>query len=305
MSKLRGLTMVLCVFALGACGNFKSHSEIEALNEVQAVGSPFTQHLADEYRAFANSEMNEMLDYPDALHFARKGLAAAAGEVVMPEPISDWNLLPHHMEELGTARGRMIVAFDLGAREVAPQQSAVAQARFDCWIEQQEENWQQDDILHCKNQYLEAITALESMIQPYMPVPVPAAAAPAIPAPMALPEPAEPMTPDDAMYLVFFDFDSSDVGAGGQNVLDAVAQEVQSRSLSVITISGHTDSSGPKSYNNKLALRRANAVRESMISRGVDASLIRVESRGEDELLVQTADGTREPANRRVQITFE
>lgn len=302
MSKLRGLIMVSCVLALGACSNFKSHSEIEALNEIQAIGSPFTQHLTAEYRAFSNREMNEMLDYPDALHFARKGLATAAGEVVMPEPISDWNLLPHHMEELSAARGRMIVAFDLGAREIAPQQSAVAQANFDCWIEQQEENWQENDILECKNHYLEAISALESIIHPYIPVPEPVAPAPV---PMALPIPAEPMTPADAMYLVFFDFDSSGVGDGGQNVLDAVAEEVQSRSLNAVSIAGHTDSSGSKKYNNKLAMRRANNVRDALISRGVDPALIQVEGLGEDELLVQTADGAREPANRRAQITFK
>ncbi|MCB9991274.1 MAG: OmpA family protein [Rhodospirillales bacterium] len=306
MSKLRGIMMVFGMVALSvalsACTNFKTHSEIEALNEVQPVGSPFTQHLAAEYRAFANSELNEMLDYPDALHFARKGLAAASGETVMPEPIADWNLLPRHMEELSAARGRMIVAFDLGAREIAPQQAAVAQSRFDCWIEQQEENWQDDDIMHCKNQYLEAIAALESMLQPYQPVPEPVAPAPA----MELPVAAEPMTPDEAMYLVFFDFDKHNIGAGGQNVLDAVAEEIKSRTdIAAVTIVGHTDSSGPKSYNNKLAMKRANAVRDGLIERGIMADTIRVEGRGEDELLVQTADGVREPANRRAQITFE
>ncbi|PJB70510.1 MAG: OmpA family protein [Alphaproteobacteria bacterium CG_4_9_14_3_um_filter_47_13] len=300
MNKLRGLVLAICVLALGACTNFKTHSEIEALNEIQAVGSPFTQHLADEYRAFANRELNEMLDYPDALHFARKGLAAAAGEVVMPEPISDWNLLPQHMEELSTARGRLIVAFDLGAREILPQQSAVAQARFDCWIEQQEENWQTNDIMACKNQFMDAIAALEGAVQPLQaPEPEP------MPAPVELPVAAAPMTPDDAMYLVFFDFDKSEIGAGGQNVLDAVAQEVQSRNLNSVTIIGHTDSAGPKTYNNKLAMRRANATRDALITRGVNASLLRVEGKGEDELLVQTADGVREPANRRAQITFE
>ena len=136
--KLRGLILTGLTLALAACSGFGSHSEIEALNEVQPVGSPFTQHLAAEYRDYSNRENNEMFDYPDAIHFARKGLAAAAGDVVMPEPISDWNLTPAHMEELGTARGRLIVAFDLGARDIAPQLSAVAQARFDCLIEQQE-----------------------------------------------------------------------------------------------------------------------------------------------------------------------
>lgn len=302
MRKLRGLVMSMCLVGLVGCTNFDAHSEVEALNEVQAVGSPFTKHLASEYRDFANFELDEMFDYPDALHFARKGLAAANGEVVMPEPVSDWNLLPEHMEELSTARGRLIVAFDLGAREVAPQQAAIAQARFDCWIEQQEENWQATDILSCKNQYLDAIAALEGMIQP-APAPAPQQfMEPVTPVPMA---PTEPLKPEEAMYLVFFDFDKHSVGAGGQNVLDAVAEEVKSRSLNVVKVVGHTDSSGPNSYNNRLAMKRANAVRDGLIERGVDPALISVESRGEDELLVQTADNVREPANRRAQITFQ
>ncbi len=305
MNKLRGLVLSCCILLLSACTNFDAHSEVEALNKIQPVGSPFTQHLAAEYRDYSNSELHAMFDYPDALHFARKGLATAGGEVVMPEPLSDWNLLPEHMEELGTARGRLIVAFDLGARELLPQQSAVAQARFDCWIEQQEENWQVKDIMACKSQFLEAMHMLEGMIQPApaMASPPPEILRPI--EPIAIPAAAEPMKPEDAMYLVFFDFDTHMVGSGGQNVLDAIAEEVKSRSLNIIHIVGHTDSSGSKSYNNRLAMKRANTVRDSLIERGVDPALISVEGRGENDLLVQTADGAREPANRRVQVTFE
>ncbi|MBU0860201.1 MAG: OmpA family protein [Alphaproteobacteria bacterium] len=299
MKMMRGIAMAVAVLAVSACSNFNQHSELEALNEVQAVGSPFTQALTSEYRDFANREMNEMFDYPDALHFARKGLAAAGGEVVMPEPISDWNLLPHHMEELGTARSRLIVAFDLGARDIAPQQAAVAQARFDCWIEQQEENWQAEDIIECKSQFMDAMNALEGLLGPAPAAPV---MAPEIATTM--PE-AEPMRPEDAMYLVFFDFDAATVGAGGQSVLDAVAQEAKSRSLNMVRIVGHTDSSGSKAYNDRLANRRANTVRDALVQRGVDASLIKTDARGENELLVQTDDNVREPANRRAQITFE
>ncbi len=299
MKKLRGLMVVMSVLILGACSNFKTHSEIDALNEVQPVGSAFTQALAIEYREFANSKM-DMMDYPDALHFARKGLAAAAGEVVMPEPISDWNLLPRHMEELSEARGRLIVAFDLGAREIAPALAAMAQARFDCWIEEQEANWHADGILRCKSEFLDAMANLEDMLEPVAPV------APPQPEPTyEVPEAAEPMMPEDAMYLVFFDFDSTEIGAGGQNVLDAVADEINSRSVSVVRIVGHTDSAGPRSYNERLAMRRANAVRDALTARGVDASVLRVEGRGQDEQLVETADNVREPANRRAQITFE
>ncbi len=296
MKVIRSLVLGACVIGLGACSNYQAHSEVKALNEVQAVGSPFTQYLAGEYRTFTNRELNEMFDYPDALHFARKGLAAAAGEVVMPEPISDWNLNPQHMEELSTARGRLVVAFDLGAREVAAQQSAIAQARFDCWIEQQEENWQDNDISQCKNQFMEAMNALEGMVQP----------APVPPEPMLPVEaPAAPMKVEEAMYLVFFDFDKSAIASSGESVLDAVGTEVKSRSLNAVNVLGHTDRAGSRTYNNRLALKRANSVREALIKRGVNAGLIKVDGRGEDQNLVATDDNVREPANRRAEITFQ
>jgi OOP family OmpA-OmpF porin len=302
MNKLRGLVLSCLVLALSACSGFGKHSEIEALNEVQPVGSPFTQFLAAEYRDFANRENEKMFDYPDAIHFARKGLAAAGGDVVMPEPISDWNLLPVHMEELGTARGRLIQAFDLGARDIAPQLSAVAQARFDCWIEQQEENWQDNDIMACKSQFLEAMNQLEGMLQKPAPMPVTDDLAPvsAIGG-----DDGTMMANQDAMYLVFFDFDRHNINPGAASVLDAVAAEVARRNISAIEIVGHTDSSGSNSYNERLALRRANAVKEALAARGIPVNIMTVDGRGERELLVQTGDNVREPANRRAQITFK
>ncbi len=305
--KLSRIVLTLtCVLSLGACTVFESHTEVEALNEAQAVGSPFTQQLAAEYRVFANSEQNEMFDYPDSLHFARKGLAAASGEAVMPEPISDWNLKVEHMEELSAGRARLVTAFDVGARELFPVQSAVAQARFDCWIEEQEENWQSDDIVGCKSQFLDAMNALEAGLATQAP-PVPLAEPmPSVSTDGAI-DPSQPMAPEDAMYLVFFDFDSSKIGSGGENVLDAVAMEVSKRmaSLHTLSIIGHTDTSGKETYNMKLSLRRANAVRDALIKRGIDPALIRVDHRGEAELLVDTPDDVREPANRRVNISFE
>ena len=295
MNIVRGLVLCGLMLALAACTNSKSFSEVNALNNAKAVGSPFTQALAAEYRDFANSELNKEYDYPDALHFARKGLAAAAGETVLPEPISDWNLLPEHMNELSTARGRLLVAFDQGAREIAPREAAVAQVRFDCWIEQQEENWQAKDIHDCKSQFMAAMDKLEGLIKPAeFPAPVEASSTP-----------AAPMKAEEAMYLVFFDWNKFNIGSGAQNVLDAVTTEIKSRNLKAVHVVGHTDTSGSREYNMRLSLKRASAVRSYLTKHGVDASLISVEGKGKDQLLVPTPDQTREPANRRAQITFE
>ena len=292
MKSVRNLVLTASVVALSGCTMYDTYSEVDALNEAQAVGSPFTQALASEYKTFANTELEEMFDYPDALHFARKGLTAASGEAVMPEPVNDWNLSENHIKELGAARGRLVVAFDMGAREIAPATAALAQAKFDCWIEQQEENWETEEILRCKKEYLEAIAELEGLVQ-QKPQPVEDVSEPA------------PMVPEEAMYLVFFNWDSNTLSAGAKNVIDAVAAEVAKNTPEQIIISGHADTSGDDKYNQRLAFKRANAVRDSLVERGISADLLVVESHGESSLLVETTDNVREPANRRVNISFK
>ena len=290
---------VLGTVTLSGCTAFTSFSEVDALNEAQAVGSPFTQALSAEYRNYANSELKDMFDYPDALHFARKGLAAAAGEVVLPEPVADWNLSEGHINELSAARGRMIIAYDLGARETVPALAARAQSRFDCWIEQQEENWNDAGLL-CKSQFMGIMNQIEANLQPPAPV--------AEPAPVPLSpfdvDASEPMAAEDAVYLVFFNWDSRKLGSGALNVLDAVAEEVAKNPPHTINLIGHADTSGATQYNQRLAIKRANVVRDALVQRGVDPSLMVVEARGENELLVSTPDNVREPANRRVNISF-
>ncbi len=292
--------MVALAGGMSGCTAFKSFSEVDALNDAQAVGSPFTQALTNEYRSFANSELSDMFDYPDALHFARKGLAAAAGEVVLPEPIADWNLNEEHIRELAAARGRLIVAYDLAARETAPDLSARAQAKFDCWIEGQEENWHDSGDMACKDEFLRYMGELEGQLGPQEPM---IEAAPPADSLFDV-NPNAPMAAENAMYLVFFNWDSSKLGSGALNVLDAVADEVAKNPPSSLNVIGHTDTSGSDAYNARLALKRANTVRDALIERGVDPSIIIVDARGESELLVDTPDNVREPANRRVNISF-
>ncbi len=298
MKILRALILVAGVSALTACADFNKFDEVSALNSASASGSPFTQRLTAEYKTFVNSELNDMGDQADALHFSRKGLSSARGDVVMPEPVADWNLQPAHVQELSNGRARLVNVFDLGAREMQPDLSAVAQARFDCWIEQQEENFQPDDIAACKKEFLDALQQLEGMMPP--------------PAPPAAPEqpfdgidPNQPMKAENAMYLVFFDFDKYDINPGAAAVLDSVAQEVRSRTINGLHVVGHADKSGTNAYNMRLATRRANAVKDALVARGLDGATITTESRGEENPLVDTPDGVREPANRRGEITFK
>lgn len=289
------------VLAVAACTGASSNSSVDALNKAQAVGSPFTKYLAAEYRDYANNEQNKTLDYADALHFARKGLAAASGVVVMPETLDDWDLSDKNLVEMTEARAALVDALENGGREMASDKAAVAQSRFDCWAEQQEEGWGNN--VPCKNQFYDALKALQDVVGSK---PAPAAAPEDFMAPVTEMPKGEAVPVEQAMFIVFFDWDKYNISAGANDVLDAVAQEVKNRAdVKGLVIVGHTDSSGATQYNDKLSLKRANAIKDGLVARGVAEGLIRVEARGESDLLVKTPDNVREPANRRGQITLE
>jgi len=114
-----------------------------------------------------------------------------------------------------------------------------------------------------------------------------------------------PMSMAGAMYLGVFGWDKAQLDDGGRAVLTAVTQEIRRSVPPMVRIVGHADTSGSKTYNQRLGLKRAAAVRDDMVAQGVDARLITTESRGEEDLMVQTGDNVREPANRRANISFQ
>jgi len=122
--------------------------------------------------------------------------------------------------------------------------------------------------------------------------PVAAIAAPA-PAPAAAPK---------KNFLVFFDFDRSNITADAQKVITEAATAAKAGNVSRIQLTGHTDRSGSDQYNMALSLRRGEAVKQALIRQGIPAASIAVIGRGESQPLVPTADGVREPQNRRVEI---
>jgi outer membrane protein OmpA-like peptidoglycan-associated protein len=121
--------------------------------------------------------------------------------------------------------------------------------------------------------------------------------------PLAPPPP--PPAPQAASFMVFFDWDRSNLSAQALNTIRQAAGAFKAKGSARIVATGHTDTSGPDNYNMALSLRRANAVKDALVREGVPAAAIAVIGRGESQLLVQTGDGVREPQNRRVEIVLQ
>jgi len=127
-----------------------------------------------------------------------------------------------------------------------------------------------------------------------------AAPAAAVVVPDAKPVAAAPAAPKE--FLVFFGFNKSDLTSHAVRVVGEAAEAAKKHGAASIAVVGHTDTSGSAGYNNALSMRRAQAVKDSLMAHGIDGSMISTAGRGEAELLVTTGDGVKEPQNRRAKI---
>jgi OOP family OmpA-OmpF porin len=130
--------------------------------------------------------------------------------------------------------------------------------------------------------------------------PAPPAPPVAAPPPAAAPAPAPSRT-----YLVFFDWDRSDLTARARQIVAEAATASTHVQTTRIEVNGYTDLSGTAAYNQKLSVRRAQSVESELVRDGVAQSEISIHGYGESNPLVPTAKGVREPQNRRVEIILK
>lgn len=123
---------------------------------------------------------------------------------------------------------------------------------------------------------------------------------------------------NDKVSSIYFNFNSTKLSQSEKVMLDKLADKIKNQQqfarrdndlrlmeATRVSLSGHTDSVGSKSYNGALAKKRVQAVMNELIARGVEPHQIRVDVAGEDEMKVKTPDNVRERLNRRVDIIME
>ena len=116
------------------------------------------------------------------------------------------------------------------------------------------------------------------------------------------PTASSPSAVTQAPSLVFFDWDRSTLSPEAMATISQAAAAYRATGRARITNIGNTDTSGSTDYNMALSIRRADAVKRALIQKGVPATAIETAGRGQTNLLVPTAEGVREPQNRRVEL---
>ncbi len=225
----------------------------------------------------AEYEYVTMGDPKDAMYHANKAIAVARGQDPAPQNPSERVLPADKVAEIQDAYTRLNAAYAAGGKTKDPEAAGVALGSYDCWIEQQEENFQAADIAACRDAFFAALAKLEE-------------------------QPAQMGEMISLSSDVFFDFDKYNIKPEAASILDGVADLLVADTTTNILVWGHTDTVGSFQYNQGLSERRANAVADYLEAKGVARNRMSVEGFSFSKPLVPTGPNVAEPKNRRTEI---
>ncbi len=278
---IRMKTLIVALLAMPLLAACTVGPDLTMTKRMASKGDAFNQALHREYLALAQSELDQG-DTDSAVYYNDKATAAAKGDKVGPQAVKERKLPGDTKWELEAARQALRAAMGTkGILAAKPNLAAKAQAMFDCWMEQQEENDQPPHIAACRDAFNEALKKLEA--RPKM---------------MAKPAPKKKMKKKDVVLVIYFAHNSAKLDKAGT----ATVQQAAGMKSKNLLVSGHADTTGSAAYNAMLAEKRANAVANALRANGVKDYKIIVQAFGEDEPAKVTADEVRELLNRRVTI---
>jgi OOP family OmpA-OmpF porin len=252
----------LLVGLLVASGN--ACTTVLAPERTEALGPPFNDALKQGYLRLADSRWAQ--GSWEALHFRDKARQAMLGDAVWPDDPANARVPASLRPELLERRERLLTLLDGGGRVLAPQDAAMAQVGFDCWLSEVKATKRLES--ECRDAFLASLQETEQTLV------------------AALPE----------SYFVLFESGSDRLDAVGLNVATAASRAARLRAPARIRVIGYADRSGPARLNDALSLQRAENVAAVLQRAGVSPQLIDVQARG--------AAGAAEDG-RRVEIAFD
>jgi OOP family OmpA-OmpF porin len=303
---------------------------VDELRNIEPNGTAFQNALSGFYLKFSESEAKQY-DWRSAEYFAQKGIKSANGEEVLPENPKDWDVPETMTAPIIKAREILLKAVDPRSKNIEPETSALAYFLFDCWVEQQEEDWQTEHIESCRGEFFEVIDYLSVVVDNSAndninldidpstfevvervgttsvlkkTIDTKAMLAEALPteSPTKQKEILQSEEIEKTSHVIFFEFDSAEINKGGLNVVKEVIKELSSVPEYLIKLNGYADRAGNEEYNLNLSKLRAMAVKSELVNRGVVEDSIEMHSFGETRPRKATKDDVREKSNRIVEI---
>ncbi len=299
MGKLPKTLFVAVGLTLAACSGL----QLDRARGVTPRGSAFDTALYRGYIELSQAEFGEA-DFADSDFFARRAIQSGTGGGVRPQEIGERRFPDNMVPELAAARRKLSAVLADTATQKAPAAAAArAQVMFDCWMQEQEENFQPAHIAACRSRFTAALEEAQKAVEPSGPpaVPVGRVEAESTPAPAAAPA----LRPAPLRLVILFDFDSAVVPSAEAAKIRQIIAAAKGRNRARISLSGHTDRSGKGAYNDRLAERRVEAVANAMSKGSIQGARVSLLYFGETQPAVPTEDGVREPRNRRVEVIVE
>lgn len=282
---------------LVACSN----PSLEKLRHTPPKGTAFQNELAKLYMTYAQVEQN-LSHYESSSRFAEKGLQAAYGNDVQPfEPVVSEHFSEEEASQFAEHRLHIEDMLDDETKRVDPVAAAGAIFFYDCMMDQQiksnaaaakgavgeTEEWQ-----YCSDQWQAVMGDLREVRS-------------AVIADQSLADVAPPPTVEQERYLIYFALDDFSLNDAAERTVALLYEELTKKTGArnvTIAVHGHTDTTGGDRYNMMLSNRRADTVKQMLVSLGLSPDDIQTYGFGETDLAVPTADGVLEPQNRRVEI---
>ncbi|NQW01443.1 MAG: OmpA family protein [Rhodospirillales bacterium] len=298
MKQFRYLPVLAVASLLGACAGQAPDLNVAEVRGLPQMGDAFHQALHNDYVDLAETEIEEA-HRGAADYYNTKARMAAANGNVLPTRMDERKIPVANVRELSDARTTLMRVLGAGGALRATEATSRAQTQFDCWMEEQEENFQPNDISLCRGGFLIAINEASAIVF---------AAAKPMPEPQVAAKPAlksNPATPNIEVgsFTVYFDHNSSALDSTADSLNKDIADRIAVTQATSVLVSGYTDRSGTQDYNRALSERRTATVVAALKDIGIRPE-VNYRSFGENQSAVETADNVREWHNRRVVVTL-
>ncbi|MBN8531844.1 MAG: OmpA family protein [Alphaproteobacteria bacterium] len=276
-------TLALTLFFLVGCAD---GGKLRELRDTAPSGSAYDAALSRAYLSYSE-ERARACDWQHSQLFAEKGLNAAYGKDTPVEDPTSWNIAEVFLPELVKARETLMERLTPEVKAGKIEQAVHAQLLYEQWLVTQKYGWDVAKVERLKQEFYAAVEALKPAM-PTVEAPMPAAeAAPA---------------PANTSYIIFFGLNSAKLDQDAERIVLTVVEDLKNTRDYEVILNGHTDRSGKAMHNLALSQKRADAVKGSLVKKGLAEKAITTFAFGESDPKVPTADGVKEAKNRRVEI---